>query len=303
MNEVLIALSINKGIGLHIFCAMYVFRFFIIAFLFLYPDQSVHTQEKARYKCAYRLEFLKDTLAFEYFRPEIYVVQIGDKITKGFTYRKFYLDSLKTHAPDLYRKLFNSSVKESIEAMRSTGDISHVRKNPFHHGAFASDLYKDYGRNEIRVKDNINIYSFVYTDELHPQNWDIQHDTTTILGYVSQKATCHYRGRDWIAWFTLEIPISEGPWKFYGLPGLITEIHDTKKQYCFELTGFQKVEENIEINIPRTVQKIERKKFIKSKMRKTAESITESEMVRVGLSSKSNSKTKRYDYIELDYKD
>ncbi len=281
---------------------MNVFRFILTAFILFYVIQTGYSQEKSRYKCAYRLEFLKDTLSLEYFRPETYIVQIGDKITKGYTYQKFYIDSLKTNAPDLYRKLFNASVKESIETMRRTGDVSHVRNNPFHHGAFASDLYKDYDKNEIRVKDNISIYSFVFTDELHPQNWEIQNDTTTVLGYASQKATCHYRGRDWIAWFTSEIPLSEGPWKFYGLPGLITKIYDTKRQYSFELTGFQKTEEIIETKIPRTAQKIERKEFIKSKMGKTETRITESEMAKVGLSSANKQKTKHYDYIELDYK-
>lgn len=218
----------------------------------------------------------------EYFRPEIYIVQIGDGITKGFTYQKFYLDSLKTNAPDLYKQLFNASVKESIETMRKTGDVSHVRNGAFHNGSFASDVYKDYKKNEIRVKDNISIYSFMFTDELLPQNWEIQDGITTILGYASQKAICHYRGRDWIAWFTPEVPISEGLWKFYGLPGLITKIHDTKKHYSFELTGFQKIEENIDTHIPRTVQKTTRKEFIRSKMGLTEARINENEMARVG---------------------
>jgi len=38
------------------------------------------------------------------------------------------------------------------------------------------------------------------------------------------------------AWFTREIPIAEGPYKFYGLPGLIIKISDSRDYYSFELT-------------------------------------------------------------------
>jgi GLPGLI family protein len=186
-------------------------------------------QEKSRHKCAYQLDILKDTLKKAYWRQEIYIVQIGDKLTKGFTYQKFYNDSLNRKSPELYRKLFNASVKESIEAMRKTGDVSYIHNNNFHRGIFPADLYRDYKKKEIRVVDNIFIHSIIYKDELKPQDWEILSDTVTILGYLSQKAICRYRGRDWEAWFTSEIPISEGPWKFYGLPGL-TQLADFTHQ-------------------------------------------------------------------------
>ena len=51
----------------------------------------------------------------------------------------------------------------------------------------------------------------------------------TILGMECHKATTKFRGRVWEVWFTEEIPISLGPWKLGGLPGLIlkaTADHD-----------------------------------------------------------------------------
>ena len=61
-----------------------------------------------------------------------------------------------------------------------------------------------------------------------------QTDTTTVIGYLCQKATCYFRGRNYTAWFTTDIPISNGPWKFGGLPGLILKIYDNDKLYTFE---------------------------------------------------------------------
>lgn len=65
-----------------------------------------------------------------------------------------------------------------------------------------------------------------------------------------QKATARYGGRNWIAWFTEEIPISEGPYKFNGLPGLIFEIYDDKENYKFTLQQIYQIKDKTEIWIP-----------------------------------------------------
>jgi len=60
--------------------------------------------------------------------------------------------------------------------------------------------------------------------------WDIQEETKMIGIYKVQKATAHFRGRDYTAWFTSQIPLPYGPWKLVGLPGLILEAYDTDKE-------------------------------------------------------------------------
>ncbi|MGA9211116.1 GLPGLI family protein, partial [Kaistella sp.] len=44
-----------------------------------------------------------------------------------------------------------------------------------------------------------------------------------------------FGGRKWIAWFSKEIEISEGPYKFRGLPGMIFQIYDDKNNFEFTL--------------------------------------------------------------------
>lgn len=69
--------------------------------------------------------------------------------------------------------------------------------------------------------------------------WEIKTDTLTVSGYRCQKALLDFRGRSYVAWFTNEIPIPLGPYKYRGLPGLIVKIsslpsnHDA---YQFEYT-------------------------------------------------------------------
>ncbi|MFY1045776.1 GLPGLI family protein [Chryseobacterium sp. GP-SGM7] len=78
------------------------------------------------------------------------------------------------------------------------------------------------------------------------------------------------------AWFTNEIPISEGPYKFSGLPGLIVKIEDTKKQHIWELKGIEKFR-NMKFSFSRfiTVTEMQYKKavenYIKDPMSKMRE--------------------------------
>ncbi len=72
---------------------------------------------------------------------------------------------------------------------------------------------------------------------------------TTIVGYKCKKAICNFRGRKWTAWYTLDIPISEGPWKLDGLPGMIFKAIDSLNQFSFECIGVK-----VNVNVPMTVQ-------------------------------------------------
>ncbi len=59
----------------------------------------------------------------------------------------------------------------------------------------------------------------------------------TILNYQCHKAETTFRGRSYTAWFTIDIPINEGPWKLYGLPGLILKLEDNDLLFSYEAVG------------------------------------------------------------------
>ncbi len=67
---------------------------------------------------------------------------------------------------------------------------------------------------------------FVVEEDNLIMNWNLENDTKIIGKYLCNKANVDFRGRSYIAWYTTEIPVSYGPWKFAGLPGLILEIYD-----------------------------------------------------------------------------
>lgn len=82
------------------------------------------------------------------------------------------------------------------------------------------------GRNKMKM----------LKEQLPKINWKITDEFKDIGEYKCQKATGYFRGRTYTTWFTQQIPIPFGPWKLQGLPGLIIEVKDAKKEIYFRVT-------------------------------------------------------------------
>lgn len=61
-------------------------------------------------------------------------------------------------------------------------------------------------------------------EQIPLQQWHLSQETKKIGGYLCKKATTQFRGRNYTAWYTEDLPVLGGPWKFDGLAGLILEV-------------------------------------------------------------------------------
>lgn len=85
-------------------------------------------------------------------------------------------------------------------------------------------LYRNLHKGKISVFNNSYDQYVTYDEDIPFIDWKIYEDSTrTILGYDCHLAKAMFRGRQWDAWFTENIPLSVGPWKLGDLPGLILE--------------------------------------------------------------------------------
>ncbi|MCB0629298.1 MAG: GLPGLI family protein [Saprospiraceae bacterium] len=95
-------------------------------------------------------------------------------------------------------------------------------------------LYKDLtGRSLTEFVTTIQENRYLVEDTVHPMTWEILSETKYIAGMLVKKARCEHRGRAYTAWFAPGIPLSNGPWKLGGLPGLILEAYDDEKEVVF----------------------------------------------------------------------
>lgn len=139
------------------------------------------------------------------YKKSFMVVDINPENTKYYDYKFLEKDSLNK---------FHNSRDRSW-----TSQIPVTREKK-------SDIFINY----VAVGDDI----YTYPTSNHIV-WKLENDMKILKDFKAQKATADFGGRQWIAWFTKDIPLSEGPYKFHGLPGLILEIKDTKEEYIFNL--------------------------------------------------------------------
>ena len=71
-------------------------------------------------------------------------------------------------------------------------------------------------------------------------DWQLLDGDSIVCGYPCHKATTIFRGRIWTVWYTLDLPYSDGPWKFCGLPGLVLYAYDSEDKFRFYCIGIEK---------------------------------------------------------------
>lgn len=71
--------------------------------------------------------------------------------------------------------------------------------------------------------------------------WTLEPGAKVINGDVCNKAIAYFRGRVITAWYNPKLPISDGPYKLCGLPGMIYAFSDQENVFNAELTSINKI--------------------------------------------------------------
>jgi GLPGLI family protein len=87
-----------------------------------------------------------------------------------------------------------------------------------------------------RVFKSNDYKKFTVLEYIPSIKWNLLPENKLISKYNCKKATTTYKGRDYIVWYTLEVPLFFGPWKLHGLPGMIVKAYDTENYINFQLT-------------------------------------------------------------------
>lgn len=150
------------------------------------------------------------------------ILRIGPTKSLFCGLKRLWRDSISTVNYDMYETLLKAELeKDSNNAFFNLS------------GRGFSYLYKDMSHNEVIECDFFDMTHYKYNEPLKIPEWTIQDSVKSIIGLECVKATTEFKGRTWTAWFSPEIPISDGPWKLCGLAGLILEAHDGNYDYVF----------------------------------------------------------------------
>jgi GLPGLI family protein len=102
------------------------------------------------------------------------------------------------------------------------------------------EYYQFPNEQKLFTKDQLLFNSYLIESPMSAIDWKISGDTATFGGLHCQKATCYFKGRDYIVWFCPDLPVHTGPWKLNGLPGVIVDAHDAKNEVVFKFDGVEK---------------------------------------------------------------
>jgi len=128
-----------------------------------------------------------------------------------------------------------------------------------------SVVLKNYPKEKITVTDDITPEDYIYAENKVDRKWVLQDGTLKVCGYECNKAVASFGGREWTVWYAPEITISDGPWKLYGLPGLILKASEATGTHSFEAIAIRKSNRPIYLDKNITQLKIGKDQFIKNK--------------------------------------
>ena len=151
-----------------------------------------------------------------------------------------------------------------------------------------------YYRNlkEAAIKQEQNLFgkTFLIVDSLEALDWKLGKETKSIGNYICNKATAQrvfvvaktemIDGEvsdtivndtvEIVAWYSMQIPVSHGPSRYSGLPGLILELNDGQSTILCTKVSIN-TSESAEIESPKDGEKVTRKEYEKISREKMEE--------------------------------
>ena len=201
----------------------------LLIYLFLIFGILTFAQNK---RFIYEYKFISDSTKIDDVKTEMMFLDTTKDGSKYYSYTVFNSDSLMK--VDLEKQL------------AATGSIN--VKSDMQKGSVRYSVTKTYPDYKINLHRRLGMEAYNISDD-RKINWKISSEKEKIGEWNAQKAEADFAGRHWIAWFSTEIPIQDGPYKFRGLPGLIVKIEDKTGSHKMELKGIKNITGNVDINV------------------------------------------------------
>ena len=186
--------------------------------------QIIKDKEPAILEVHYLKTWVEDTLENRSYTEQM-TLRVGKTSAMFYPPKRMWADSLLQTNFELHEKLYREMNPPGQSEYKSLGGLEREY------------LFRNINEGETMVYRKMGGEAYSYTEPTEMPAWQILSETKEVLGYSCQLASCDFRGRTWYAWFSPDIPVNEGPWKLFGLPGLVLEAWDSKKHYAYRAVG------------------------------------------------------------------
>lgn len=201
----------------------------------------------------------------------------GDSIITDYKSDNFYLDICKNQSFFYSRtKFYRDSVKLAMFA--KTADVG-TTMDAIRHLERGAEWYtiKEFTNDRMSLLFHSSYIVFRNDEKITIPQWKLLPDTLTVLGYLCNKATTYFRGRTWNAWYTQSLPMNDGPWLLWGLPGTILYAKDSNGYFIFEGLQVKKLNPPYGVVLPHESNRL--KKVNSLEYRKIEESYLSNDML------------------------
>jgi GLPGLI family protein len=127
----------------------------------------------------------------------------------------------------------NSNDQTGVDIQKASANLKGVRAGT------TKVILRNLSTNVFTVSHSFGTTNYRYVDSVKLMKWIISTDTLTIATFQCTKASTLFRGRNYEAWFTTQVPLSIGPSLFRGLPGMIVKIKELKGNFEFTLVSLE----------------------------------------------------------------
>lgn len=118
--------------------------------------------------------------------------------------------------------------------------------------------------NTITATIPLGMYSYSFKEPV--LEWELLDESKDIQGMHCKLAKTNTENDTFYAWYAPEIPISDGPFRFKGLPGLIVEAHNKGNTIQFLVASIKKSDKEIEkMERALTTDLLDKKDFFKAR--------------------------------------
>ncbi|PTM05621.1 MAG: GLPGLI family protein [Bacteroidetes bacterium] len=182
----------------------------------------------------------------------------------------------------------NESLYEEVVALEKDGQRG-MRFLSMMTGA-SGTYYRNLKESTIKQEQDLFGKLFLIEDSIETLEWKLGKETKSIGNYICNKATAErvfvvsktemIEGEvkdtiindtvEIVAWYSMQIPVSHGPGKYSGLPGLILEVYDGQTTVLCTKVSISTTEA-AEIKIPENGEQVSRSEFEKISREKMEE--------------------------------
>lgn len=182
--------------------------------------------ETAQYVVTYNYRYAKDAAYPDTKREGLTVLQVGERCNRFCDYYELQSDSL-----------IDVTAKGKLPITQTGPLMLSVMKKK----QFRESIIIDKQKEKETIQRTAGLtQKYQYSEDCPKLEWELLEGDSTIAGYKCNMARTSLFGRTYTAWYSPDVNMPYGPYRFNGLPGLIFKVVDTQDNFEFTLVGLGK---------------------------------------------------------------